>query len=122
MNESELMAKLDEAVSLVKRLHAETIELKSNVEELHRKVDKLDERLTYREKVLVGWKEIADYIDTTTKSAQAWADESFDPLPVHKREGRVFALATALDAYAERRKTIRKVPRYAPRSTTENPS
>ncbi len=64
----------------------------------------LNERMTYRERVLVGWKEIAAYLGVFPNTAMAWAKEDFDPLPIeHDHQGHVVARATALDAYKVRR-------------------
>jgi hypothetical protein len=123
----ELLQKMNETLALVKTLHSETVVLQANVESLQRTVDDLRERLTYREKVLIGWKEIAAYFGCEAKWAQDMANESFDPLPVLREGGRVVAYATALDAYKIRRRCPRnaerrKVARLVPRESGENPS
>lgn len=120
MNIDDLNAKMDEILSVAKSLHAETIDLRSNVESLQRTVVDLQERLTYREKILVGWKEIATHIDVDPRWAQEMAKEPFHPLPVFREHGRIVAYATMLDAHklhhrapyvAETRKAMRLVPR-----------
>jgi predicted nuclease with TOPRIM domain len=143
MNGEELMAKMNEILAVAESIRSETVELRAQVESLRSKVDKidarlsyrekaadslrtkldkLDERLAYREKVLVGWKEIAEYIDMNIRSAQFLADESFDPLPVLKEGSRVFAMATALDAYRARQRATRKVQQIIPCEIGKDPS
>jgi hypothetical protein len=67
-------------------------------------VRELVERVTYREKILVGWKEIGAYLGVHEQSAHNMGREEVDPLPYdHDFGGHVFAMATALDAWKMRR-------------------
>lgn len=122
MNETELLAKMDEILSFASRTHAESVELRERVESLQRTVEELRERVTYRERVLVGWKEITEYIGYSETRAKVLAEEEFDPLPVLRENGRAVAYASALDAYKMRTRFSRKVARLIPRKTDENPS
>lgn len=123
MSADELMAKMDAILSLAGKLHDETVELRATVEVLKTEVDRLNERVAYREKTLTGWKEIAAYLGYSTISvAKELASESFDPLPVWRSGGGVVSLATALDAYKRRREVTRKAVRFVPRETGEDPS
>ena len=120
MNIDDLNAKMDEILSVAKSLYVKTNDLQANVESLQRTVVDLQERLTYREKILVGWKEIATHIDVDPRWAQEMAKEPFHPLPVFREHGRIVAYASMLDAHklhhrtpyvAETRKAMRLVPR-----------
>lgn len=67
-------------------------------------VRELNERLTYREKILVGWKEIAEYLGLHQQSAYELGREPVDPIPVEmNHKGNIVAQATALDAWKMRR-------------------
>lgn len=64
----------------------------------------LNERMTYREKILVGWKEIAAYLGMVEQSAYNLGREPVDPIPFRRdHRGCVIAEATALDAWKQRR-------------------
>jgi hypothetical protein len=109
MNESELQAKVDELLALVKSTHARSIVLEQQVVSLKADVAKLNERLTYREKVLVGWKEIATYLGFS----QFWAQHLMngtDPLPISREGKSVVARASALDAWKSRHADHLKTP------------
>jgi hypothetical protein len=123
MNVDELTAKMDEILSWAKRTHLEVLDLRDKAESLQRTVDDLQERLTYREKVLVGWKEIAMHLECDPAWAQKMAAEPFDPLPVLREDRHVVAFASALDAHRIRRRSPhnaekRKVMRLVPREST----
>lgn len=73
-------------------------------ERLVASIAEMNERLTYREKILVGWKEIAAYLGIQENSACNMGHEEFDPLPFeYDLGGNVIAQATALDAWKQRR-------------------
>jgi hypothetical protein len=93
----ELLAKLDAQTALIEAQGAK-------IDDLERKIALLDERLTYREKVLVGWKKIADYLGVdATRTIFVYKNDPDDPLPVHYHfTGNVVALASALDAWKQR--------------------
>lgn len=114
MNIDDLMEKMDEAISLARGLHAKSDLLQSEVESLRAEVADLRERLTYRERVLVGWREIAKYMGyLDPASARDRAREPIDPLPVWRENGRtVCAFATALDAYKARHRELRLVAKF----------
>lgn len=110
MNADEFNEKLDAILEFAKRTHGESIDLREKVESLQRTVDDLRERMTYRERVLVGWEEIAAYMGFgATTYARKLAKDNVDPLPVMRQGSGVVALATALDAYKERRKFHKRV-------------
>lgn len=122
-NIDDLMSKMEEVLAVTKASLAKSIALEEQVESLKREVSALHDRLTYREKVIVGWKEIATYCGYESVSwAQERARESFDRLPVLQEGNRIVAFASALDAYKARRLATRKVARLVPRETEENPS
>lgn len=67
-------------------------------------VRELNERLTYREKILVGWKEIGQYLGMHAQSVYELGHAEVDPIPHRKdHRGCVIAEATALDAWKMRR-------------------
>jgi hypothetical protein len=122
MNEAELLAKMDEVLLVAKNLQSKVATLEANVESLQRTVEDLRERVTYRERVLVGWKEITAYLGYSETRAKVLAEEEFDPLPVLRENGRAVAYASALDAYKMRTRFSRKVARLIPRENDEHPS
>jgi hypothetical protein len=140
MNESQFQDKLDEIAGIASQLLARSVRLESQVAELQSQVRKLDERLTYKEKILVGWKDIAAYLGyRDVARARALNARAFDPLPAVKQNGNMVAHATALDAWKERQKDFQRsgftfdddgalVPdgrmksKIVPRETGETPS
>jgi hypothetical protein len=121
MNGIELLAKIDELVAIATKTQAETVALRGQVERLQSDVARLNERLTYRERILVGWKEISQYVGLSPDHARIQSGLDFDPLPVRKEGANVVARATALDAWKERRIDYRR-PKLVPRESTEDPS
>jgi hypothetical protein len=88
----------------IEALEQKINQLLAQNERLLKLVVDLNERLTYRERVLVGWKEIAEYLGVFPTTAMQWSKEAVDPLPHdHEHRGNVVARATALDAYKVRR-------------------
>lgn len=128
MSDENPYEKIDEILSFAKSLSVRVSELQTSVESLKREVEDLHERQTYRERVLIGWKEIAAYMGVTERYAQELANLPFDRLPVLKEYGRAVAFATALDAHRLRHRNPlveqerRKVVRLVPRESDENPS
>lgn len=132
--------KLDEIVGIASQLLARSVRLEALVEDLRVQVRKLDERLTYKEKVLVGWNEISLHLGYQgSTQARALSRRNFDPLPVVRQGNSIIAHATALDAWKERQKDFARsgltfdesgslVPdgrmkvRLVPRETGETPS
>lgn len=49
-----------------------------------------------------GWKAIADHVGVSVRTAQRWAAEPRDPLPVYVRSTRVFSTLAALDGWTLR--------------------
>lgn len=94
--------------ALLLELHAKIDAQTAKIEDLERKIALLDERLTYREKVLVGWKQIADYLGVdATRTIFVYKNDPDDPLPVQYHfTGNVVALASALDAWRQRHALI----------------
>lgn len=139
MNESGFMAKMDEVLAFAKACHAESVELRTQVESLQAQVKKLNERLTYREEILVGWKKIGDRVGLDPETLRRLSQRNFDRLPVVKRHHVIVAHATALDAWLMRQQDFqrdglsfdndgnlvqdrRMKPRLVPRETGETPS
>lgn len=60
------------------------------------------EKLTHREKILVGWKEVAAYLGYSEDHVKELGTEGPDPIPHVKRRGMIEARATALDAWLHR--------------------
>lgn len=136
----EIVTKMNEILAMAKAHRAESARLRSKVEELQAQVKKLDERLTYKEKILVGWKDIATYLGyRDVARVRALNARLFDPLPAVKQGSNMIAHATALDAWKERQKDFQRsgltfdddgllVPddrmksRLVPRETGETPS
>ena len=108
-DESNLLAKIDELVSISKRALAESITLRQQVEALQAHVAKLEERLIYREKVLVGWKEIAGHLGWSVWHVQDLEKETEDPIPVFREGKMIYASATAIDAWRMRRREYRNI-------------
>lgn len=124
MNVDDLMAKMDEAISIARDLHAKSDRLHNEVVSLRSEVADLRERLTHRERVLVGWNEIRKYMGYADATrARKLSRELVDPLPVWRENGRtICALATALDAYKERHRERRIVARFVFDEREENSS
>jgi hypothetical protein len=121
MNEIELLAKIEELLAIAKESNARSVALEKQVKQLQTDVARLNERLTYRERILVGWKEIGKHVDLSPDHARIQSGLDFDPLPVRKEGANVVARATALDAWKERRIDYRR-PKLVPRESTEDPS
>jgi hypothetical protein len=121
MNEIELLAKIEELLAIAKESNARSVVLEKQVKQLQSDVVRLNERLTYRERILVGWKEISQYVGLSTDHAKVQGNLDFDPLPVRKEGANVVARATALDAWKERRIDYRR-PKLVLRESTEDPS
>jgi hypothetical protein len=123
MNENELSDRMNEIIGIAQALLAESTGLRQQVETLQITVNKLESRLIYREKVLVGWKEISQHIGLSVSQALRLVDEAFDPLPVVREGHQVIASAHALDAWKMRRRAgYRKVLRVSVQESGETPS
>lgn len=124
MNIDDLMEKMNEAIALAHALHIKSDRLQSEVVSLQSEVADLRERLTHRERVLVGWREIATYMGYTgLDRVQQLSREPIDPLPVWRENGRtICALATALDAYKARHREMRMVAKFVFDEREETPS
>jgi len=92
--------------AMVARLEGRVGELQGQVMELRELVDR---KLTERERVLVGWKEIAAYLQRSVRQAQRLADvrRCMDPLPIRRDGGYVVAYAMQIDAWKARMATAR---------------
>lgn len=108
MNESEFRSKLDEIVEVASKLLIHSQHLEIQIEDLRSQVKRLDERLSYKERILVGWNEIGKYLGCTSRWALEMHRRNFDPLPTAKQCNVVVAHATALDAWKERQKDYRR--------------
>lgn len=71
---------------------------------LQAQVAEVREKLTYREKILVGWKDIGQHVGYSADHAQELSKDPFDPLPVWHRGGFTESSATMLDAWLFRRR------------------
>lgn len=71
---------------------------------LRRELAEVREKLTYREQVFVGWKQIADYLGYSEDHAKALGQDPIDPIPYRHNGGFVEAYRTALDAWLFRRR------------------
>ena len=60
---------------------------------------------TVKPAVLIGWEQIAKYLDVDRRTAQRWAEQEVDPLPIgnHSRSKvHVAARSVELDAWLAR--------------------
>ena len=71
---------------------------------LRRELAEVREKLAYREQILVGWKQIADYLGYSEDHVKALGQDPVDPIPHQHNGGFVEAYRTALDAWMFRRR------------------
>jgi hypothetical protein len=98
---SALEAKITRLEGDVHALLAQVGELHVQVTELHELVE---QKLSERERVLVGWKEIAAYLGRSVRQARRLADarRQADPLPVRRDGGYVVGYAMQIEVWKAR--------------------
>lgn len=78
-------------------------EVLAQLRALTAKVELLEEMLTHRERVLVGWKAIGEYVGLSEDRAKHLGQDPHDPIPYALQGGHAVARATLLDAWMFRR-------------------
>jgi hypothetical protein len=92
----------------ITRLEGDVQALLAQVGELRAFVE---QKLSERERVLVGWKEIAAYVGRSVRHAQRMADVRIyvDPLPCRRDGGFVVAYASQIEAWKARTSMARRM-------------
>jgi hypothetical protein len=78
---------------------------------LHNELAQVRDKLTEREQIFVGWKEIAAYVGYSEDHCKELGQDAYDPIPHWHQGGMVAARRTMLDAWLFRRRVpARKRP------------
>jgi hypothetical protein len=95
---------MSDHADLLAELAALRQESRERDEALRRELAEVREKLTQREQVLVGWKDIAAHLGYSEDHCKELGQDPFDPIPHWHQGGMVAAYRTMLDAWLFRRR------------------